>query len=84
MTNSAPGTEIVYLNLAPGMIASTAILARVTKLINVERAAMMAWPEDFENSTCNRYVGILPEGTPMELLAAKRSKLRSNRPTGTW
>lgn len=69
VTNSSPGAEIVYLNFAPGMVGSTDILARVTRLINVEQATMMAWPDDFENSIHKEYVDILPGGTPMALVS---------------
>lgn len=69
VTNSAPGAEIVYLNFVPGTIASAEILAGVCKLINVEQASMMAWPDDFENAVHKDYVGILPADTPMELVS---------------
>lgn len=66
VTNSSPQAEIVYLNFAPGMIPSAVILAGVGKLINVELATMMAWPDEFDNTAHKEYVGILPTGTPME------------------
>ncbi|SNT31642.1 RbsD/FucU family protein [Tropicimonas sediminicola] len=69
VTNSAPEAEIVYLNFAPGTVASAEILKGVCKLINVEMARMMAWPEDFENALHAEYVEILPDDTPMEFVA---------------
>ncbi|MDV7142087.1 RbsD/FucU family protein [Tropicimonas sp. TH_r6] len=68
VTNAPPGVEIVYLNFVPGMIPSADILEGVCKLINVEKATMMAWPEDFDNSAHRDYVGILPAETPMEFV----------------
>ena len=69
VTNSSPRAEIVYLNLAPGTVPSPEILARVTRLINVEQATTMAWPDDFENTIHKEYVDILPDDTPMDLVA---------------
>ena len=69
VTNSSPRAEIVYLNFVPGMVPSTRILSSVGKLINVEQATMMAWPDEFENSVHEEYVDILPDGTPMELVS---------------
>ncbi len=69
VTNASPRAEIVYLNFVPGMVPSTLILSSVGKLINVEQATMMAWPDDFENSVHKEYVDILPDGTPMELVS---------------
>ncbi|PRY26535.1 L-fucose mutarotase [Aliiruegeria haliotis] len=68
VTNASPQAEIVYLNFAPGMISSAAILDGLCKLINVEQATMMAWPADFENSAHAEYTGILPPRTPLELV----------------
>ncbi|NDR58497.1 RbsD/FucU domain-containing protein [Aliiruegeria sabulilitoris] len=69
VTNSAPGAEIVYLNFVPGTVPSADILAGVCKLINVEHASMMAWPDDFENTVHKDYVEILPADTPLDLVS---------------
>lgn len=68
VTNAYSGAEIVYLNFAPDMIPSTVILEGVTKLINVEQARMMAWPDDFDNTIHKEYVDTMQAGTPMELV----------------
>lgn len=65
VTNSSPRAEIVYLNFVPGTVPSAQILAGVCKLINVEQATMMAWPDDFENAAHGEYIEILPAGTPL-------------------
>ena len=69
VTNSSARAEIVYLNFAPGMVPSTNILAGVCKLINVEHARMMAWPDDFDNAVHKDYVDILPDGTSMDFVS---------------
>ncbi len=69
VTNAPRNAEIVYLNFVPGTIPSAEILAAVCKLINVEQASMMAWPDDFENTVHGEYVDILPEGTPMDFVS---------------
>jgi L-fucose mutarotase len=68
VTNSSPSAEIVYLNFAPGMIASTDILLGISQLIAIESATMMAWPDDFENTIYDEYNAMLPSGTPMVLV----------------
>ncbi|WP_373236310.1 RbsD/FucU family protein [Cohaesibacter celericrescens] len=68
VTNSSPRAEIIYLNFAPGMVPSTVILEGISQVLNIESAAMMAWPEDFENTSQKDYLEILPRETPMELL----------------
>lgn len=65
VTNANPAAEIIYLNFAPNMIPSTDVLAGVSKLINVEQATMMAWPDNFDNTIHKSYVDILPDETPM-------------------
>ncbi len=68
VTNASRQAEVVYLNFAPGMIPSATILAGVGKLINIEHARMMAWPDDFENSAHTDYVEILGPDTPMDFV----------------
>ena len=63
VTNSSPGATIVYLNVAPGMIASPFILEKLLSYINVEEAALMSSPEDFNNTIEQEYQRILPAGT---------------------
>ena len=65
VTNSNPQADIVYLNFAANMIPSTDVLRGVSKMISIEQATMMAWPDDFENTIHQSYVDILPEATPM-------------------
>ena len=69
VTNASPRAEIVYLNFAPGTVASTEILSRVTRLINVEQATMMAWPDDFENTHSQGIRRYPARGTPMDLVS---------------
>ncbi len=68
VTNANPSAEIVYLNFAPNMIPSTTVLSGVAKMISVEQATMMAWPDDFDNTIHQSYVDILPEETPMSFV----------------
>ncbi|AKG68337.1 TPA: RbsD/FucU domain-containing protein [Serratia fonticola] len=68
VTNSSKEATIVYLNLAPGMIASSVILDKVLKHINVEHASMMAWPQDFTNTIATEYQQLLPDGCPINYL----------------
>jgi len=69
VTNSAPQATIIYLNFTPGMLASTDVLAGVSEMINIENAAMMAWPEDFDNSIEAEYKSLLPDATNIDYLA---------------
>lgn len=60
VTNSSPGATIVYLNFAPDMIGSPVILEKLLTYINVEKATLMASPDDFENTIEKEYQRLLP------------------------
>ncbi|MBU4684362.1 RbsD/FucU family protein [Cedecea davisae] len=68
VTHSPPTATIIYLNLAPGMISSPVILEHLLRMITVERAVMMAWPETFDNSIVNEFRQRLPADCPLEYL----------------
>lgn len=68
VTNSSPSAQIVYLNFTPGTIPSTEILSGLEPLIAIESAAMMAWPEEFENTIYPEYKALLPKDTPIDLV----------------
>ncbi len=67
VTNSNPQAKIIYLNFTKGLISSTDILHGVKQLINIEKATMMQWPEDFENTIKPDYAHLLGSDTPIEL-----------------
>lgn len=68
VTNSSDSTEIIYLNFAKDMLPATAVLSGIVELINVESTAMMAWPQDFDNTIQSEYLNILEDGVEMNLL----------------
>lgn len=68
VSNAPKEASIIYLNLAPGCIAAPTILEKILSVINVEQAAMMAWPETFDNTIVSEYRTLLPEACPIEYL----------------
>ena len=68
VTNSAPNSNIVYLNFTAGMLASTDVLAGVCDMINVESAQMMACPADFHNTIVDEYKLSLPSEMVIDYL----------------
>ncbi|MCL2893137.1 RbsD/FucU family protein [Brenneria tiliae] len=61
VTNSSRNAQVVYLNFAPGMIGSTAILDKILGYINVEKATLMAYPDDFDNTIEKEYKKLLAD-----------------------
>ncbi|PWC18050.1 RbsD/FucU transporter [Brenneria roseae subsp. roseae] len=61
VTNSARNAQIIYLNFTPGMISSTAILDKILGYINVEKATLMAYPDDFDNTIEKEYKQLLTD-----------------------
>ncbi|WP_261817661.1 RbsD/FucU family protein [Vibrio gallicus] len=68
VTNSPKDAKVIYLNLSKDMIPSTIILSSLVKMINIERATMMAWPDNFENTIESEYKSILDSNKELELL----------------
>lgn len=68
VTNSAKDAKIIYLNFTKGMVAAPDILSQLIKLINIEHASMMIWPQDFENTIKNEYQEILGNDIPFTFL----------------
>jgi len=68
VTNSSPAAEIIYLNFAPGMLASTDVLAGVSEMINIESASMMAWPAEFNNTIIEDYKPLLANDIVIDYL----------------
>ncbi|NIF32719.1 RbsD/FucU transporter [Enterobacter sp. Cy-643] len=68
VTHSPPTATVVYLNLAPGMIGSPAILEYLIQTIAIEHATMMQWPETFTNSIVEEFRQRLPSTCPLEYM----------------
>lgn len=68
VSNAPEQGEIIYLNLAPGTIAGPIILEKLLRVINVEQATMMSWPETFDNTIACEYRDLMPAGCPVEYL----------------
>lgn len=67
-SNVNNNAEIVYLNLAPGLIDAQNVLKKVLECINVESATMMQAPVDFDNVTERSYREILGKEIPIDFL----------------
>ena len=67
-SNVNNNAEIVYLNLAPGLIDAQNVLKKVLECINVESATMMLAPVDFDNVTERSYREILGKEIPIDFL----------------
>ncbi|MDW5500104.1 RbsD/FucU family protein [Pseudomonas lundensis] len=69
VTNAPRDATIVYLNLSPGTVAAPLLLEKILTCINVERAALMAYPQDFINTIEAEYLQLLPERCSIEYLS---------------
>ena len=67
-SNVSDKAEIIYLNLAPGLLDAQTVLKKVLECINVESASMMQAPADFENETEKSYREILGTDIPIDFL----------------
>ncbi|NDJ57556.1 RbsD/FucU transporter [Enterobacteriaceae bacterium 4M9] len=66
--NVYEAAEIIWLNLAPDTIAAPLLLEKILAVINVEKATMMGWPENVQNTIASEYRALLPGSCPMEYL----------------
>lgn len=66
ISNVQEKAEIIWLNLAPGTVAAPFLLEAILSVINVEHAAMMNWPDSFENTILSEYCALLPEECSVE------------------
>ncbi len=66
--NVAEETEIIWLNLSAGTVAAPLLLEKILAVINVEKATMMAWPADVQNTIASEYGALLPGTCQMEYL----------------
>jgi L-fucose mutarotase len=65
-TATPPGATRVYLNLSPGRVTVTEVLAALAPTVPVEAAAVMR-PHDAEvPAVLQEYAALLPAGTPVE------------------
>ncbi len=68
VTNAPQNAVIVYLNLSPGTLSATLVLEKILTCINVEKATLMSYPQDFINTIENEYRQLLPESCPIDFL----------------
>ncbi len=66
--NVAEETEIIWLNLSAGTVSAPLLLEKILAVINVERATMMAWPEDVQNTIASEYAALLSGTCQMDYL----------------
>jgi L-fucose mutarotase len=66
-TAPSPGAPRVYLNLAPGVVTVTQVLAAVRSAIEVERAAVML-PDDGTRLPVHEEFARLLDGTPLDTM----------------
>lgn len=66
VTNSSPYAQIIYLNFAIGLIKSTTVLEKILKYINVEKATLMSYPDDFNNTIEREYKQLLSTAIPIK------------------
>ena len=79
-TARGPNAELVYLNLAPGMVPAASVLGAVLSATPVEAAIVMApmtdgsWPLDREPPIWSDFRATLAQhGSPLELQAVERN-----------
>ena len=67
-TATPPGARRVYLNLSPGRVTVTEVLAAMAPTVPLEAAAVMR-PHDAEApAVLEEYTTLLPPGTPVEVV----------------
>jgi L-fucose mutarotase len=68
VTATPPGARRVYLNLSPGRVTVTEVLAAVAATVPLEAAAVMQPHDAPEPAVLGEYRGLLPAGLPVEVV----------------
>jgi L-fucose mutarotase len=69
LTAPHPGARRVYLNLRPGQVRATDILATLRLVLPIERAALMETADGTQPAVQTELVGLLDPGIPIGHLA---------------
>jgi L-fucose mutarotase len=67
-TATPPTARRVYLNLSPGRVTVTEVLAAVAATVPLEAAAVMRPDDAAEPAVLGEFRGLLPPGTPVEVV----------------
>jgi L-fucose mutarotase len=67
-TATPPGARRVYLNLSPGRVTVTEVLAAVAATVPLEAATVMRPHDAAEPAVLAEYRALLPRGTPVEVV----------------